>query len=45
LVLGLSFTALGISGQRTFLAAGLAFVVIGIAMALRRRREGGSWTL
>jgi hypothetical protein len=38
LVLAIAFIALGISGQRTFLFVGLAFLVVAMLRFLPRRR-------
>lgn len=38
LVIGIAFIALGISGQRTFIALGVVFMAIGAAMLARQRR-------
>ena len=39
LVLALAFIALGISGNRTFLFVGIAFLVVGFLRLLPRRRR------
>jgi hypothetical protein len=38
LVLAIAFIALGVSGQRTFLFVGLAFLVVAVLRFLPRRR-------
>ncbi len=42
IALGAAFVAIGISGQRAFLAMGVAFLVIGFVIFFRQRRTGGS---
>ncbi len=37
MVIGVVFVAVGSSGQRAFLATGLAFLVIGVVLLLRAR--------
>ena len=41
LVIGLVFFALGISGQRAFIAIGIAFAVIGLSSLIRRGQGAG----
>ena len=38
LVIGIAFVSIGIIGQRTFLYAGVVFVLIGMALMVRNRR-------
>lgn len=38
LVIGFAFLALGISGQKAFIAIGIVFLAIGAAMLARQRR-------
>lgn len=38
LVIGIAFIALGISGQKAFIAIGIVFLAIGGAMLARQRR-------
>lgn len=38
LVIGIAFIALGISGQKAFIAIGIVFMAIGAALLLRQRR-------
>jgi hypothetical protein len=42
IALGSAFVAIGISGQRAFLAIGLAFLVVGFVVFFQRGRIGGS---
>jgi hypothetical protein len=42
LVLGITFLAIAAAGMRHFWGIGVAFLVIGIALAARQRRTGGS---
>jgi len=42
IALGAAFVAIGISGQRAFLAIGLAFLVVGFVIFFRQRRADGS---
>ena len=42
LIMGVTFLALGVSGQRGFLGIGGAFLVIGAALMLRQKRTGDS---
>jgi hypothetical protein len=42
IALGAAFVAIGISGQRAFLAMGVAFLLIGFVIFFRQRRTGGS---
>lgn len=39
--LGAAFVAIGTSGQRAFLAMGVAFLVVGFVIFFRGRRPGG----
>lgn len=38
LVIGIAFIALGISGQKAFIAIGIVFMAIGAALLSRQRR-------
>ncbi len=42
LVLGIGLTAMGMSGQRTFVGVGVVFLVIAIAFLVRSRSAGGN---
>jgi hypothetical protein len=41
LVIGVVFVAVGSSGQRAFLATGLAFLAVGVVLLLRARSGTG----
>lgn len=38
---GAAFTAVGLSGQRAFLAIGIAFLVLGVVLLIRKPKTGG----
>lgn len=40
LILGASFIAIGIATNKGFLAAGFAFLAIGVVALMRERRQG-----
>ena len=39
LVIGIAFIAIGISGQKAFIAIGIVFMALGAAMLARQRRS------
>jgi drug/metabolite transporter (DMT)-like permease len=40
ILVGVAFMVMAVSGQRTYLPIGAAFVVIGLVFIVRRRRTG-----
>ena len=38
LVIGIAFIAIGISGQKAFIAIGIVFMALGAALLVRQRR-------